>query len=130
MRRRGFLKAASASLALYCARGQAQGLDPFDFNKARGRYLDRIAAIRKDGVLPIIDVESSYNPLDINLGSFTRSMDRAGIALMCFSADQPGRLVKQGDTWSHHSLESYYQYPSHFIPTGNGGNHPAWTQSQ
>ena len=129
MQRRQFLKFVTAGLGAYCARSNAQSLEPFDFTKARGRYLDRLATVRKSGALPILDIESSYDPLQIDLESFTRSMDRAGVALMCLSTDQPGKLVKQGEIWSHHGLESYYKYPSHFIPAGNGGNHPAWTQS-
>jgi len=34
----------------------------FDFTKSKQGYLNRIQSIKKSGVLPIIDVESSYNP--------------------------------------------------------------------
>ncbi len=54
---------------------------PFDFSKVRAGYLDRLAGIRKQGILPILDVESSCDPTQINLESFTRSMDRAGIGV-------------------------------------------------
>lgn len=128
MNRRKFLGLLAVGYASQTFSGAAWGAESFDFANARSRYLDRLNLFRKEGVLPIIDIESSYNPLDINLQSFVRSMDRAGIAMMCLSVDQPGRLVSQGAIWSDHSLEVYEKYPAHFIPTGNGGNHPAWTQ--
>lgn len=103
-------------------------IQPFDFLSLRAGYLDRLKAIQRSGTLPIIDIESSYNPLEIDLSSFTKSMDKAGIAMMCMSVDQPGNLVKQGAIWSHNSLELLANYPTYFIPTGNGGNHPAWTK--
>jgi hypothetical protein len=56
-------------------------------------------------------------------------MDRAGVAQMALSVDQPGNLVQQGETWSHHAFDLNRQFPEHFIPVGNGGNHPAWTRS-
>jgi hypothetical protein len=129
MHRREALKFLLASNVLGWSAVKAAEVEPFDFKSVRSGYLDRIAAIRKSGVLPILDIESSYNPIEIDLPAFVRSMDSAGIAQMCLSVDQPGRLVKEGKTWSHHSLESARRYPAHFIPTGNGGNHPAWTLS-
>mgnify|MGYP006291618825 CR=1 FL=1 len=101
---------------------------PFNFIKARAAYIERLLKIKRSGTLPIIDIESSYNPLNLSLGSFTRSMDKAGIALMCFSVDQPEKFVNQGQIWSDDALEAYEKYPEYFIPTGNGGTDPAWTR--
>jgi len=129
MHRRDALKVLLASTVLSWRLGRAAEIEFFDFKSARSGYLDRIASIKTSGTLPILDIESSYNPMEIELSAFVRSMDRAGIAQMCISADQPGRLVKEGKTWSHHSLEAAHKYPTHFIPAGNGGNHPAWTLS-
>lgn len=108
--------------------GMVGALQPFDFSRARSGYLERLAQIKKTNVLPIIDIESSYDPLEINLESFTKSMDRAGIALMCMSVDQPGKLAMKGEFWGHHALEAFEKFPSHFIPTGNGANFPVWTR--
>lgn len=131
MKRRGFVKFSLASWAFGSfAAFASEETRKFDFKSARTGYLDRIARINAGGVLPIIDVESSYNPETIDLGSLAADMDSAGIAVMCLSPDQPGSLVKSGQRWSHHSLEAYRKYPAHFIPTGNGGNHPAWTTAQ
>lgn len=128
MERRSFVRFSLASWAFgslpACA---ADELNPFDFSRARSGYLNRIAGIKAGGTLPIIDIESACNPLAIALDRFTSDMDRAGLALMCLSVDQPGSLVNSGQRWSHYSLAAYRQYPGHFIPTGNGGNHPAWT---
>lgn len=128
MNRRTILKLSGLPLVAGLLPFHARAVEPFDFKTARTGYLNRLSAVKKEGVVPVIDIESSYDPTRINLDSFTRSMDRAGIALMCLSADQPGNLVKEGLFWSNHSLEACTKYPSHFIPTGNGGNHPAWTR--
>lgn len=127
MERRQLLKWIPAALAL-SGLNSAHAVQPFDFKAARQGYLQRIDSLRRSGELPIIDIESSYDPLEIDLSSFTKSMDRAGIALMCLSVDLPGKLASKGEIWSDHALEAFAQYPSHFIPTGNGGNHPAWTK--
>jgi hypothetical protein len=116
-----------SALSTVCP-GFALAVQPYNWSQARAAYLDRLDRIRKSDVLPIIDIESSYNPLKIDLSAFTKSMDRAGIAMMCLSTDQPGKLVGQGAIWSDHALEAFEKYPSYFIPTGNGGNHPAWTK--
>ena len=130
MERREFVKIAAASWALgsLCAFA-SESIQKFDLKIARARYLERIAKIKDAGTLPIIDIESSYNPVTINLERFTADMNGAGIALMCLSTDQPGNLVNAGQRWSHHGLEAYWKFPFHFIPTGNGANHPAWTMA-
>ena len=129
MDRRAFLCGAASLTLGAVVPLRSWALEPFDFAKFRTGYLERIRSFEKNGVLPILDIESSYNPLEIDLPAFTRSMDRAGVALMCMSADQPGKLVGQGQVWSDHAFDALEKYPTMFIPTGNGGNHPAWTKS-
>ena len=106
----------------------AQTPAPFDIAQTKEAYRARISAILKTGTLPVIDIESSYDPTKIDLAAFVKSMDRSGIAQMALSVDQPGRLVNGGETWSHHNFELVRAYPDRFIPVGNGGNHPAWTR--
>lgn len=130
MHRRRFIQLTAGTALAAMAPLPAGAVQPFDPARALPLYRDRIAAFRRDGVLPVIDIESSYNPVEIDLAAFTRDMDRAGIAMMCLSADQPGKLVEKGQTWSDHALEAWAQYPAHVIPTGNGGNHPAWTRNE
>jgi hypothetical protein len=129
--RRAFLRACGGGFAatLLPRFALAQALAPFDLVRTKDGYRERIAAIRKSGVLPIIDIESSYDPTKIDLSAFAKSMDRAGIAQMALSVDQPGNLVNSGASWSHHAFELMRAYPQYFIPTGNGGNHPAWTRN-
>ena len=129
--RRNFLAAFSGAtlLSLLPLPLVAQGIDRFDLGRLKDGYFRRLAAIKKDGELPVIDIESSYNPLDIDLPAFVKSMERAAIAQMALSVDQPGKLVNDGQTWSHHAFELVRAFPEYFIPTGNGGNHPAWTRN-
>lgn len=101
---------------------------PFDFAARRAGYLDRLRAVAAGGQLPILDIESSIDPVAIDLDAFARSMDRAGVALMCLSVDLPGALRARGETWSDFALEAAQRHPGHFIPAGNGGVHPAWTR--
>jgi len=128
IRRRELILSSALACGGLLGATRLQAVSPFDLGRARPAYLDRIERFRSEGVLPIIDIESSYAPLSIDLRAFTAAMDKAGIAVMCLSVDQPGRLVNQGAIWSDHGLETHERYPSYFIPTGNGANHPAWTQ--
>ena len=129
MKRRILLKALAMSPLAYVLNAHAAQARPFDFQKVRTGMLDRLAGIARAGVLPIIDIESSVNPVRIDLRAFMRAMDQSGIAQMCLSVDQPGDLVKQGVSWSHAALEFAADFPDYFIPVGNGANEPAWTQS-
>ncbi|MGE4280696.1 MAG: amidohydrolase family protein [Magnetospirillum sp.] len=95
----------------------------------RQGYLRRIGAIKAQGVLPIIDIESSYNPYRIDVPSFVRGMDDNGIAVMALSVDMPGKAYSETNRWSDHCLDLVHDYPDHFLPVGNGGVHPAWTKS-
>lgn len=130
MFRRDFLAAlgGTAAVPFLPARLAAQEVERFDLARLKDGYRRRLSAIQKTGVVPIIDIESSYNPLKLDLPAFAASMDRAGIALTALSVDQPGKLVEHGETWSHHAAELIGAFPDRFIPTGNGGNHPAWTR--
>ncbi len=127
--RRRFL-ALGAGAAMWSFRPlplAANTLGRFDMARLKDGYRRRIETIRAAGDLPILDIESSYNPLNVDLPDFARTMDRMAVALMAFSVDQPGKLVKDGQTWNDQAFELVRDYPDRFIPTGNGGNHPAWT---
>jgi predicted TIM-barrel fold metal-dependent hydrolase len=129
--RRGLLTAslAAAGLALWPGRAGADDRERFDMPRLKAGYRDRLRAVRKAGDLPIFDIESSYNPVKIDLVSFVRDMDRGGVAMMALSVDQPGSLVKEGQTWGHQAFDLVRLYPDRFLPTGNGGVHPAWTKN-
>jgi hypothetical protein len=129
MKRRPFLKMSAFSLLALNLKSAWSQDYKFDFAKAKQGYLNRINSIKKSGTLPIIDVESSYNPLKFDPQSFMKAMDRAGLAQVCLSLDQPKKLVDQGAFWNYDSDQLAIQYPEYFIPTGNGGNDPAWTKN-
>jgi len=97
----------------------------FDFIKSKTGYINRIQSIKKSGNIPIIDIESSYNPSFFDPENFVRAMDRSGIALSCLSLDPP----RGWPIWSDSSNQLAIKYPEYFVPTGNGANDPAWTNS-
>ena len=91
----------------------------FNFFRLKQGYINRIQSFKKSGILPIIDIESSFDPANFNAGSFMRAMDQAGIAQTCLSADPP----RSWSLWSNASNRLAQQFPEYFIPTGNGGNY-------
>jgi predicted TIM-barrel fold metal-dependent hydrolase len=123
------MQAAVGGVAASMARPlRARPNDPFEINLLRPGYLRRIDAIRRVNTLPILDIESSYNPYQIDLAAFTRAMDKNGVALMALSVNMPGGRYNGQNRWSHHAFELVRDYPQHFLPTGNGGVDPAWTR--
>ncbi len=128
MRRRDALALGLAALGFgWAARPlPALAAGRFDLAGLKPGYLRRLGAIRAGGALPVIDIESSYDPLRIDLTAFVAAMNRAGVAQTALSVDLPGKLVGAGDSWSDHGHELIARYPGHFIPCGNGGASPAW----
>lgn len=129
MKRRPFLKFSVLSLLTTNINMAWSQEYKFDFAKAKQGYLNRIQSIKKSGLIPIIDIESSYNPLTFDLQSFIQAMDRAGVAQVCLSLTQPKKLAEQGQIWNYDSDQLAIKYPEYFIPTGNGGVDPAWTKN-
>jgi hypothetical protein len=60
---------------------------PFDLSALKKNWRERIAAIKAEGVLPIIDVESRFNSNKLDLRGLAQGMDEAGVALIAFSHD-------------------------------------------
>lgn len=125
MKRRPFIQIGLFSLLVGNLRFAQATEYKFNFESSKNSYLNRIAAIKKLGVLPIIDIESAYNPDNFDANSFVREMDRAGLAQSCLSINPP----KGAPIWMDSSNELAIKYPGYFIPTGNGGNEPAWTKT-
>ncbi|MCE5282811.1 MAG: hypothetical protein LLG93_11985, partial [Deltaproteobacteria bacterium] len=96
---------------------------PFDIPSLKKHWRERIEAIKAKGMLPVIDVESSFNSNKLNLRRFAQEMDEAGVALVAYSHDsnRPG--------WSDMAARVVGIDPWRFIPTTNGGVHPAWTEN-
>jgi hypothetical protein len=126
MNRRPFLKFSFLGfLATHIQLANSEPKYRFDFSKSKQGYLNRIQSIRKAGMIPIIDIESSYNPTYFDPEYFVRVMDRNGIAQSCLSLDPP----RGGSVWSDASNQLSIKFPEYFIPTGNGANDPAWTNN-
>ncbi len=62
MNRRPFLKFGLFSLLGINAKQALSEEYQFKFSDSKQGYLNRIQSIKKSGTLPIIDIESSYNP--------------------------------------------------------------------
>jgi hypothetical protein len=84
---------------------------------AREGWRKRILAIRERDVVPIIDTEATYNTA-IKLDSMRESMDRLGVAQVCFAP-----FAGLG---SHASYEMHIKHPEYFIPTTADGSSPHW----
>ena len=96
---------------------------PFDLPALKKNWRERIAAIKAKGMLPIIDIESSFNSNKLNLLRFAQAMDEAGIALIAYSHDA------NNTKWSDMAARVVSADPWRFIPTTNGGVYPAWTEN-
>jgi len=96
---------------------------PFDIPSLKKHWRERIEAIKAKGMLPVIDAESSFNSNKLNLRRFAQEMDEVGVALVAYSHDsnRPG--------WSDMAARVVGIDPWRFIPTTNGGVHPAWTEN-
>lgn len=96
---------------------------PFDLAALKKNWRERIAAIKAAGMLPIIDIESSFNSNRLELQRFARAMDEAGVALIAYSHDA------NNTQWSDMAARVVGADPWRFIPVTNGGVHPAWTEN-
>ena len=119
MDRRFFLKFGLFGILGIAAKQALSEEYQFNFFRLKQGYINRIQSFKKSGILPIIDIESSFDPANFNAGSFMRAMDQAGIAQTCLSADPQ----RSWSLWSNASNRLAQQFPEYFIPTGNGGNY-------
>ena len=90
---------------------------PFDLAALKKNWRERIAAIKAKGMLPIIDIESSFNSKRLNLRRLAQAMDEMGVALIAFPTM---RTTLVGRIWPRVVSVD----PWRFIPTTNGGVHP------
>ena len=124
MKRRSFLKVGLFGLLSANTQLGQSAEYQFDISTLKQKYSNRISSIKKLGILPIIDIESSYDPVHFNHDNFMRAMDRAGIAQTCLSPDP----LAGWTLWSDSSTRLANQFPEYFIPTGNGGNY-IWSKN-
>lgn len=101
---------------------------PFDLDYLKPVWNKRILAIRKEGKLPIIDIESSFNPGDVNAEDYAKAMDDNGIALTAFSPQIGKRKYKKkGVLWHEGARRAVAADPARYIPTSTAGIYPAFT---
>lgn len=101
---------------------------PFDIGALKKNWRTRILAMRERGVMPLVDIESSYNPNKLDARDFARIMDEAGVALLAFSPQVSDKEVKEGKLWSDHARRLVSVDPWRYIPTTTAGIYPAWTE--
>lgn len=102
---------------------------PFDLDRLKSLWKKRILAIQADGQLPIIDIESSFNPGGVNAADYAKAMDDNGIALTAFSASiGPKSYQKNGGLWHDGARRAVAADPTRYIPTSTAGIYPAFTE--
>ncbi len=102
---------------------------PFDLENLKAIWRQRISAIKENGVLPIIDIESSFNPGQVDAEDYAKAMDSNGIALTAFSP-QIGKkkYKKKGALWHEGARRAVASDPTRYIPTSTAGIYPAFTK--
>jgi hypothetical protein len=102
---------------------------PFDLDRYKLNWKKRIEAMKREGILPVIDIESSFDPSAVDAKRFAEQMDRNGFALVAFSPEVGANAFKKdGRVWSDAARRALSVDPWRYIPTTTGGIHPAWTE--
>lgn len=130
MHRRAFLGGTAAALALAAAPWSAYAKAParFDIPALRKGWETRLRAVAATGTMPIIDIESSYNPGKIELAAFAAQMDPLGVAQICMSPQIGKNGFDKGKLWNDGAQDAVAAHPDRFIPTSTAGIWPAWTE--
>lgn len=102
---------------------------PFQIETFKVLWLKRIQTMRAQGILPLTDIESSFNPGKFNLLTYAKMMDDYGVALIAFSP-QIGEesFDKDKKLWHDAPRQLMYADPNRYIPTTTAGIYPAWTK--
>ena len=102
---------------------------PFDLSRYKANWRQRIEAIRQSGQLPVIDIESSFNPGGFSPKTFAEQMDRRGVALVAYSAQiGEGGFKREEKVWTDAARRILGLDPWRYIPTTTAGIYPAWTE--
>ncbi len=103
---------------------------PLDLVKPKPAWKRRIGAIKKKGLIPIIDFESSVTAGKVNTSEYCRQMDENGIALTAFSPQIGTMTYRQhGTLWHEGARRAVGVDPTRCIPTCTAGIYPAFTQA-
>ena len=98
--------------------GGNQATVPFEIDALKRNWRSRIEGIRASGELPVIDIESSFDPGRFNPSLYADAMDANTIALTAFSP--------QGRGWREDARVIVAIDPWRYIPTTTAGIPPAW----
>jgi len=98
------------------------------------RWETRIRSFLANGVIPLIDLESSLRREDGEsyLDSALSAMDEAGVALIAFDGYQAPKTDKpqEGYRWGYYVHQVVNAHPDRFILATNGGTNPNWTSGK
>lgn len=130
MLRRTFLGGAAAALSLAAVPFDALAKPHvrFDIDTLRKGWEARLHALKARTPMPIIDIESSYNPGKIDLAAFAAQMDPLGVAQICMSPQIGKNGFDKGKLWINGARAAVTAFPDRFIPTSTAGIWPAWTE--
>ena len=88
----------------------------------------RINAILAQGIIPLIDAESSFNPSKFDLQDYAKIMDDKGVAMIAFSPQIGDKAYsKDSKLWNDSPSALMKVDASRYIPTSTAGIYPAWT---
>lgn len=127
--RRQFIKVLGVIPLCACVPKPIAAKDIADFSQLKEGYAQRLKKILAGGELPYIDIESSCNSAQLDIGSIARSMDSLGIGLMALSADIGKDQFQRGVRYDPLSAKLIASFPDRFVPVGNGGQPPELTEA-
>jgi len=97
---------------------------PFDLSRLREGWRRRVEELRP-AAIPLIDIESSGNPADMDEAVFARRLDALGVAMVALSPersrDRARDVVRDDPSWAWLAAD-----PLRFIPVTAGGGAPPW----
>lgn len=132
MHRRTFLAALAAILIAVSFPGSAEAPVAIKHTRAEleAKWQARIRAFLANGVIPLVDLESSLRRDDGEsyLDSALPAMDEAGVALIAFDGYQAPKTSDSpsGYRWGYYVHEVVNAHPDRFILATNGGTNPNW----
>ena len=102
---------------------------PFEIDKLKILWAKRIEQIHASGVIPLIDIESSFNPGKFDLIEYAKMMDKYGVALIAFSPQIGDESYeKEGKVWHDAPRSLLGADPYRYVPTTTAGIYPTWTK--
>lgn len=102
---------------------------PFEIEKLKVVWAKRIEEIRKNGVIPLIDIESSFNPGKFDLIEYAKMMDKSGVALIAFSPQIGDESYeKEAKVWHDAPRSLLNADPYRYVPTTTAAIYPSWTK--